>query len=80
MFENGKGGRLQPNKLPIYKTGVMGETIPSVLAGKHLHEKNPTRSMLEAYNKTPIFIPVGIKEDVVESVMQKISGSSGLGG
>ena len=52
----------------------MGETIPSVLAGKHLHEKNPTRSMLEAYNKTPIFITVEVMEDVVELVVRKLLG------
>ena len=32
------------------------------------------------YNKTPIFIPVEIAEDTVESVVQKLSGDSCLGG
>ena len=35
---------------------------------------------LEVYDKTPIFIPVYIKEDVVESFMPKLLGSSGPGG
>ena len=29
--------------------------------------------MLEVYGETPIFIPVGIMEDAVKSVAQKIS-------
>ena len=36
--------------------------------------------MLEAYEEMPIFILVGIKEDVVESVARKLSGSAGSGG
>ena len=35
---------------------------------------------LEVYNKTPIFSLVYIKEDVVESFMRKLLGSSGPGG
>ena len=36
--------------------------------------------MLEAYNETPIFIPVDIIDDVVKSVARKLSGSLGPGG
>ena len=35
---------------------------------------------LEVYDETPIFSPVHIKEEVVESFMRKLSGSSGPGG
>ena len=37
-------------------------------------------SILEAYDKTPIFIPVGIMEDVVELVSLKLPGGVGPGG
>ena len=58
----------------------MNKTATSVLAGKHLHKKNPFCAALETYDKTPIFIPLNIKEDAAESVAQKRSGSSGPGG
>ena len=48
-----------------------------VLAGKHLHEPptpHPPCSMLEVSDKTPIFIPVDITEDVVKSVARKLLG------
>ena len=32
------------------------------------------------YEETPIFIPVGITEEAVESVAPKLSGSYGTGG
>ena len=35
--------------------------------------------MLETYEETPMFIPVDIMEDTVES-SKKLSGSLGLGG
>ena len=35
------------------------------------------RAMLEVYDKTPIFIPVDITEDLVESVTRKIKGDLG---
>ena len=72
-------GIFQPNELALDETGVINETVSSFLAGKPLHDLPPC-STLEVYNKTPIFSPVYIKEDVVESFMWKLSGSSGLGG
>ena len=60
--------------------GVINETVVSVLAVKYPHKKNPACSTLEAYNKMPIFIPMGITEDVVKSVVRKLSGISGPGG
>ena len=35
---------------------------------------------IEKYKETPIFIPVNITEEAVESVVQFFSGSSGPGG
>ena len=36
--------------------------------------------MLEAHEKTPVFITVDIAEDVVKSVVRKLSGRAGPGG
>ena len=52
----------------------------SVLAGKPPHKKIPSCVTIETYDETPIFIPVYITEDSVESVMQKLLGSLGPGG
>ena len=41
-----------------------------------MHDPPPCYT-LDAYNKTPIFSPVYIKEDVVESFMWKLLGVSG---
>ena len=71
---------MQPGKLASDKTGVINETLTSVLEDKHPHEKIPTCSTLEAYNETPIFIPVDTTEDVVKFFMRKHLGSSGPGG
>ena len=74
------GGVLQSNKLASERTGVMDETVVSVLAGKHPHEPPPSpRSMLEVYNETPILILIEITYDVVESVAQKRLGILGPG-
>ena len=70
---------MQPNKLASDKKGVINETVSSVLAGKKLHDP-PLCSTLEVYKKMPIFSPVYIKEDGVESFMRKLSGISGPGG
>ena len=59
------------------KTGVTEETVKAVLAGKHPPPKISYCYTLEVYNKTPIFIPVDITEDVVESVAQKLLVSFG---
>ena len=50
---------------------VTEETIVTVLVKKRPHEKLPHSSTLELYNKTPIFIPVGITEGVVKPVARK---------
>ena len=62
------------------KAGVIDETVASVLEGKHPHKRKKTHSTLEAYNETPIFIPVDIMEDVIELFSWKISGNLGPGG
>ena len=52
----------------------------SILNGKHPHENISTCSALEAYDKTPIFIPVEMVEGVVKLFMWEILGSSDPGG
>ena len=45
--------------------GVAEETAETVLVRKHSPEKISRCSVLEVYDKTPIFIPVDITENVV---------------
>ena len=45
-----------------------------------IHPRKNYSSTLEAYEETPVFIPVVMTEDVVESVARKLPGSAGLGG
>ena len=44
---------------------------------ENTHTKIPSCATLEMYNKKPIFIPVNITENAVESVAWKILGASG---
>ena len=59
------GRVLLPYEMAPNKTGVREETIAAVLDKKHPHKKLPPSSTLAVYNKTPIFIPMDITEDVV---------------
>ena len=54
VFKQEPGGVLQHGDLASYKMGVINETVTSILAGKHPHEKIPACSMLEAYDETTI--------------------------
>ena len=60
-------------------TGTINETIIAVFEGKHPSKTIPTCATLETYEETPIFIPVDIMEEAVESVARKLLGSSGPG-
>ena len=80
VYEREKGGVLQPDKLAQDRTGMINETVTSVLEGKHPSETIPSCATLEMYEETPILIPVNITEEAIESVAQKLSGSSGPGG
>ena len=62
------------------KTDVTEETAVMVLAKKHMHKNIPYSSIIEVYDKTPIFIPVDIMEDVVKLVAQNLLGSLVTGG
>ena len=62
------------------RTGFINEIAVSVLAGKHPHEKNHSCATLETYDETPIFIPIYITEDTVETVVRKLPRTSGPGG
>ena len=59
------------------RTGTINETVVSVLEGKRLSETTISCDALETYKETPVFIPVDITEEAVESVAQKLPGGSG---
>ena len=81
FFSKWEIGRvLQPDDLVLDETSVIDKTIAFVLAGGNPHEKIPTCSTVEAYDKTPVFISVGITEDVVKLVACKLLGGSSPGG
>ena len=67
---------MQSDELAKDHTGTINKTVKSVLEGKHPSETIPSCAMLETYEETPIFIPVNITEEAVESVVRKFSGSS----
>ena len=71
---------MKPDKLAEYCTGTINETVTSVLEVKHHSETIPSCATLETYEETPIFIPVDITEEAVESVARKRLGISGPGG
>ena len=62
---------MQPYKLAEDHTGTIHETVTSVLEGKHPSKTILSCATLEIYKETPIFIPVEITEEAVESVAQK---------
>ena len=66
--------------MPEDRTGDINSTVALILEVKYPHKNIPSCTTLETYNKTPIFIPVNITEDAVESVAQKKLGASGPGG
>ena len=61
--------RVQPTR-PSYR----------FLKGKHPNKIIPFSALLEPFEETPIFIPVYIMEEAVESVARILSGISGPGG
>ena len=71
---------MQPDELAEDCTGMIKETVISVLEGKHPSKITPSCATLETYEEMPIFIPVDIMEESVESVARKRLGSSGPGG
>ena len=75
-----KGGVLQPDELSVDCTGMVNKTAALVLEGKYPSEIIPFCATSEMYEGTPIFIPVDITEEAIESVAQKLLGSSGSGG
>ena len=80
VYERGKRGVFQPEKLAEDCTGTINKTVTSVLEGKHPSETIFSCVTLETYEETPIFIPVDITEEAVESVAQTLLGISGPGG
>ena len=71
---------MQPDELAADRTGTINETVVSFLEEKNPSEKIPSCSKLQTYEETPIFIPIKITEESIESVARKLSGISGLGG
>ena len=80
VCERKKGGVLQPGKLAADSTDGINDTVVSVLEGKHPNKTILSCATLETYEETPIFIPVDITEEAVESEARKLLGSSGPGG
>ena len=56
--------------------GFIDKSVMEVLAGKRTPERKTHCSTLEVYYETPVFIPVDITEDAVESVARKLAGDS----
>ena len=50
---------MQPEELALNKTGIINETIASVLEGKYTHKKIRL-FYIGGIQKTPIFIPADI--------------------
>ena len=68
---------MQPDEFSEDCTGTINETVASVLEGKYCSETIPSCATLEIYEDRPLFIPVNIMEESVESVARKLLGSSG---
>ena len=64
---------MQPDELSADQTGTIKNTGASVLEAKHPSKNIPSCATLETYKETPIFIPVYITEEAVESVARKLS-------
>ena len=62
---------MQPYELSEDHTGTINDTATSVLEGKHPSKTIFSCATLETYKETPIFVPVNIMEETVESVAQK---------
>ena len=62
---------LQPEKLALVTTGIMDETVALVMVVKHPYKKIPILRC-RCTKKRPIFIPMNITENVVESVTWKL--------
>ena len=71
---------MKQDKLAEDRTGTINKTVASVLEVKHKSKTIPSCDTLETYEETPIFIPVDITKEAVESVAQKLPGSSVPGG
>ena len=62
------------------RTGTINETAVLVLEGKRPIRNILSCATLETYKEAPIFIPIDITEEAVESVARKLLRSSGPGG
>ena len=62
---------LQPDGLAKNCTGAINETVALPLELKHLSQNILYCATLYTYEETPIFIPVDITEEAVESVARK---------
>ena len=71
---------MQPDEFSEDRTGTINKTVTSILDITHLSKTITSCATLQTYEETPIFIPLNITEEPVESVAQKRLGSSGPGG
>ena len=76
-MDRGKGGVLPPEE-HCTKTG---ERVLEVLRTKNPDARPPSAACLNAYpGKPPEMVPVDIMDDVVSSVIGRLSGGAGPGG
>ena len=71
---------LKPDEFAEDCTGMINDTVASVLEGKYLHKKIPSCATLETYEETHIFFPINIKEQSFELGARRLLGGSGPGG
>ena len=77
ITERDMGGVLKPAR----SCTNMGERVMKVLCTKHPEACPPTVSSLDSYQDCPPeFVPVGITDNTVTVVAERISGGAGMGG
>ena len=70
VCDSEKGGDLKSNKLAADRTGTINKTVTLVLEIKHPIKIFLFCATLETYEETPMFIPISIIEESVESLAQ----------
>ena len=66
---------MQLHRLAEVCTGTINKNFASVFEGVNLIKTIPSCATLKTYEETPIFVPVDITEEAVESVSQNVLGA-----